>query len=255
MYLTNQTIEKLKNNQSTLGMFLLAASPFITETCATMPLDWLVMDIEASPVNRKDLLDFVLALKGEKTTPFARIRHIEHAHIEQVLDLGVQGIIVPKVNNREDAIRVVSACRYPPQGKRGINPVRASRYFEDVAGYLEKANDLLLCFLQIETQESLKNLEEIAAVDGVDGLFVGCGDLAMALGQPGDVIGFKMKEAINQVLETCQKYSKIPGIFAYGTNLAKLYLEQGYRFVAIGNDIKAVKEGIESWLKVIKQNN
>jgi 2-keto-3-deoxy-L-rhamnonate aldolase RhmA len=246
---SNPTLDRLRTGEVTQGLFIVSASPIVAEVCATLGYDWLVFDMEASPVERRDVVAFLTALKGETAEAFVRVPRNEHSVIEQILDLGVAGIIVPKVNTAEDAIRAVDACRYPPSGKRGLNPVRASRYFSDVAGYLASANRNTALFVQIESKEALDNVHDIAQVEGVDGLFVGCGDLALSLGQLGDLEGETMRDAARRVLESCRKAGIIAGIFAYSPSLSREYLAMGYQFVAVGNDIKALRDGAGALLE------
>ena len=129
---------------------------------------------------------------------------------------------------------VVEAAYYPPQGRRGVNPVRVSGYFGDVPGYLEAANEQTMCLVQIENREGLQCASELAAVEGIDGLFLGPGDMASQLGQPGLVTGPAMERAARTVLDAATAHGKVAGVFAYSTELAVRYIEQGFKFVAVG---------------------
>jgi 2-keto-3-deoxy-L-rhamnonate aldolase RhmA len=240
----NRTKATLLDGGVALGMFLLSGSSMLAEVCSTLPLDWLMVDLEASPISRYELLPILQSLNGSTVTPFVRAQSREHWHLEQILDLGVQGILVPKVDDADTARRVVAACRFPPLGARGVNPVRASGYFSDVAGYLSSANERVLCMVQIESAKAVAAAAEIAAVEGIDGLFIGAGDLALSLGQPANVVGPKMDDACHRVLEAAQRAGKFPGIFAYSLELADIYAEQGFKFIAIGNDVKAIREWV-----------
>jgi 2-keto-3-deoxy-L-rhamnonate aldolase RhmA len=241
---SNSTKAKLARGEATLGLFLLSASSIVAEVCSTLPIDWLIIDMEASPVSHEGVLHVLQALSGSRLTPMIRVRALEHHGIEQALDLGTQAILVPKVDDATAARRAAAACRYPPDGRRGVNPVRASGYFSDVPGYLREANEQVLCMVQIESAEAVRNVQEIAAEPGVDVLFIGCGDLAMSLGQPGVVVGERMDQARVAVLAAARAHGKVPGIFAYGVDLAVRYLEEGFLFVALGNDVQALRDGV-----------
>ncbi len=241
----NYTKKKLENNQVTKGLFLISGNSMIAETCSTLPLDWLIVDMEASPMTKKDALHILQSINGSDVSPFIRVPELNRHLIEHALDIGAEGVLVPKVETRKEAELAVEACYYPPLGKRGVNPVRASRYFSDIDGYIQSSNDQILCMVQIETAKSVDNVDEIADVEGVDVLFIGCGDLASSYGHPGDMTHASMNKAREKVLLAAEKTGKIPGIFAYSLDLARQYKEEGFQFIAIGNDIKAVRESVE----------
>ena len=242
----NQTKRKLLAGDVALGVFLLSNSSIIAEACSTLPLDWLIADMEASPISKADLMHIFQALSGSNLAPMVRVDCHNRHTIEHALDLGALGILVPKVDTAASALEIVDACRFPPDGHRGINPVRASGYFSNVDQYLRIANQRTLVMVQIESVEAIANIDQIAAVPGIDVIFIGCGDLASSLGQPGVVTGEKMDDARARILSETLKAKKIPGIFAYGIDLARQYAEEGFLFIAIGNDIKALRESISS---------
>jgi 2-keto-3-deoxy-L-rhamnonate aldolase RhmA len=227
-----------------LGLFLLWREPGIAELCGTLPVDVVVIDMEAGALGRPDVLRMVQALNGSAASVLVRVPSHDQPAIEHALDIGAHGVMVPKVSSADEAERVAAAVRFPPAGRRGVNPVRASRYFADVPGYLATANASVLCLVQIETGEAVAGAGDIAAVPGVDGLFLGMGDLAMALGQPGDVTGPAMDEARAAVLAAARAHGKLAGAFAYTLDLAGAYRAEGFDLIAIGNDVKLLREGI-----------
>lgn len=244
--------KQLQARPHALGIFVLSRDPFVMEACATTALDWLAFDMEAGAVGKADLLHFAQACQGRRVLALARIADSRPESVEQALDLGLSGVIIPKVNNAEIASKAAMACRFQPQGNRGVNPVRASDYFENVATYFATANENTLCIAQIESAEAIANVDEIAAISQIDGLFIGCGDLAMSLNTPGQVDSPPMRDAIAKVLAACRRHGKLPGIFAYELDLARRYLAEGFHFVAVGNDIKAVKNSISNWLTQVQ---
>lgn len=246
LQVANSTKQKLLAEKTVIGLFLLSGSSMLAEVCATLPIDWLIVDMEASPVSKEDVMHIFQALNGSKVTPLVRVCSLDRHLIEHALDVGAHGVLVPKIDNALDAKRAVEACRFPPEGRRGINPVRASAYFANVENYLRLANERTLCMVQIESVEAVANVNDIAAVPGVDVIFIGCGDLASSLGQPGIVTGEKMDHARQKVLFAVKRTGKIPGIFAYSIELARQYAQEGFKFIAIGNDIKALREAINS---------
>ena len=243
--LENRTTTKMRANQYALGVFLLSGNSMIAEAVATLPIDWLVVDMEASPVTKEGAIHVMQALNGSGVTPLIRVPACDRHLIEHALDAGAHGVIVPKIDTPKAAARAAAASRYPPRGARGINPVRSSAYFSNIPEYLRLANDRTLCIVQIESIEAVERAPEIAAVDGIDGLFIGVGDLASAFGHPGVITSSRMDDARQRVLRAAADAGKFPGIFAYSTELALQYAREGFRFIAIGNDIKAIRESMQ----------
>lgn len=241
-------------NSFSLGMFLVSGSSIVSECCAVTGIDWMAVDMEASPATRYDLIHIAQSLNGSSIYLFARVAENNKQYIEAALDVGVDGVIIPKISSLEDAISAVTGCYYPPLGKRGLNPIRCSAYFKEMPHYLKNANNFVSCIAQIETQEAITNLEAIASVAGIKGLFIGSGDLALELGTPGNFESSEMNKARKEVLAACKKHHLIPGIFAYNDELAKKYIDEGFIMIGIGNDIKFVQSGIENSLTEIKKN-
>ncbi|WP_128378875.1 HpcH/HpaI aldolase family protein [Streptomyces cavernae] len=233
------------------GIFLLTGNTMLAELCGTVPLDWVVLDMEASPMHGQDALGMMQALTGSGCAAVVRVPHLDHHLIEHALDLGATGVMVPKVNTVQAAKAASTACRFPPEGARGINPVRASGYFADVQGYLEQANRVVRCIVQIESPEAVDNVEAIAAVPGVDALFMGMGDLACGYGQPGVVTGPVMDKARAAVLTAARTHGKQAGIFAYSLDLARQYAGEGFELICVGNEVKILRDAILSALTAV----
>lgn len=236
-------------------MFLLWAEPGVAELCGMLQLDFVVIDMEAGALGRHEVLRMLQALSGWPTSVLVRVPSHEQHAIEHALDVGAHGVIVPKVNTLEEAQAVVAATRFPPAGRRGVNPVRASSYFGNLPGYFERANDEVLCLVQVETEEAVNNAEAIAATPGIDGLFLGMGDLAMALGQPGNVEGALIDQIRRIVLDAGRAHRKLVGAFAYSVGLARSYQTEGFDIIAVGNEIKLLRESIERTVAAIRAEN
>lgn len=236
-----------------LGVFHLTSSSLVSEALSTFGVDWIALDMEASPAERTELVHFLQSLQGRNVLPVARLKSYDHTHIEQVLDTGVETVIVPKVHDADICQKVVDAAKYPPAGKRGVNPVRASDYFSKLPDYFHTANNKVSVLVQIESERAVSNIEAILSIRGVDGVFVGCGDLALDMGYPGNVDAQKVRGAIRKVAVAVRKHKKIAGIFSYDTQLTSLYKKMGYRFIAIGNDIKFLKSAVEKEINLLKR--
>ena len=238
----NEVKKKLLRGIPQFGLFLVSGSPVIAEALATLPIDWLVVDMEASPISFSQVADIFRALNGAKALPMVRIPELGRHAVEHSLDLGAYGVMTPKIDNPQAAQRFAQYSYFPPIGARGVNPIRVSGYFDGVAQYLSTGNESTLAIAQIESKEAIERIDSIAATPGVDLLFIGMGDLSLSFGQGGTVTGDKMDSARAKVIEACRMTGKIPGIFAYTTELAEQYLKEGFLFIAFGNDLKAIKE-------------
>ncbi len=248
----NPVRARLNSGEPALGLFLLSGSSQVAELLSTLSIDWLVVDMEASPISPREVIQVFQALHNTRVAPLVRVPVNSHHLIEQALDWGAHGVLVPKVDDADAARLVAAAARYPPHGRRGVNPVRASAYFADVGAYLSNANARTLCMVQVESVRAVENARAIAGVDGIDLLFIGAGDLAYSLGQPGQVTGPQMDTARRRVIDACLEHHKIPGIFAYSLELAEQYLVEGFRFVAFGNDYKLLREAASGSLRRLR---
>jgi len=239
---------RARRGEAVLGAFLLSGSSYVAEVMAHHPLDWLLVDLEASHASPQDLLHVLQALNAYPVTPMVRVSAHDKHQVEACLDLGARGVMIPKVDTREQAEAAAGWCLYPPAGTRSVNCIRASGYYTRAKEYFDRANRAVLAIVQVESGEGVENAPDIAAVDAVDVLFVGPGDLAASYGQTGIVTGRRMDDARKRVLDACRVHGKIPGIFAHSVESAGQYLEEGFRFVAIGNDVKFLGAGLDLYL-------
>jgi 2-keto-3-deoxy-L-rhamnonate aldolase RhmA len=224
-----------------VGSFIATNDPLCAQIMANSGFEWVLMDMEHGPVPISALQTAVIAMRTTPTEPFVRAAWNASAPIQTALDCGVSGIMVPMVNSRADAEAVVRDARYLPLGERSRGPLRGVLSFEtDFAGYCAAANDEILVMAQIETAEAVENLEEIAAVDGIDCLFVGPNDLASTYGvsfpQAWDAKSGDYYDAIAAVPQVARKHGKIPGIQAVSPAMANECIALGYTLVGVGAD-------------------
>jgi 4-hydroxy-2-oxoheptanedioate aldolase len=207
------------------------------EVLAGSGFDWLLLDTEHAPAELPTVHNQLQAMAGGTATPVVRPAWNDAVLLKRFLDLGVQSFVIPMVQSAEEARRAVAATRYPPQGVRGVAvAIRANR-FGRVKDYLHRANDQICVQVQIETRQALANLEEIAAVEGVDGLFIGPSDLAADLGYLGNSAHPEARHAIDDAIVRIRKTGKAPGILAPVEADARRWLELGATFVAVGGDV------------------
>jgi 4-hydroxy-2-oxoheptanedioate aldolase len=249
----NRFKQALKAGTPQIGFWLALANGYAAEICGGAGFDWLLIDSEHAPNDIRSLLEQLQALTASPSHPVIRVPIGEAWIIKQVLDIGTQSVLVPMVETREQAIGLVRAVRYPPHGMRGVGAglARASN-FNRIPDYSQTANNEICLLLQVETRRGLAAIEEIAAVDGVDGIFIGPADLAADmdhLGRPGEP---EVQVAVEDGLRRIIASGKAAGILTADQNLARRYLELGATFVAVGNDVSLFANAVGTLAKVFK---
>lgn len=235
-----------------IGLWCSLASNVGAEIVCDAGFDWLLIDMEHSPNEIPDLIAQMQATSLGSATPIVRPAWNDAVLIKRVLDTGAQSILVPFVQNAEEARRAVAAARYPPAGIRGTaGTTRASRYGR-VPGYLNKANAEICVLVQIETGEALKLIDEIAAVEGVDGVFVGPNDLSASLGHLGDMRHADVQTAIRHAVDRLRAAGKPAGILTSNEDDIRQYVDWGYTFVAVGSDVGILARGADALARKFK---
>ena len=230
----------LADRRAQIGLWVSLADSYPTEICAGAGFDWLLLDGEHSPNDLRSLLQQAQTVAGYPDSHAIARVPVGHGHagttlIKQYLDLGIQTLLVPMVDTADEAKALVSAMRYPPDGIRGMGGARASRWGR-IATYPKEANSQVCLLVQAESQEALDNLEAIAAVEGVDGIFIGPADLSASLGHVGNPMHPEVQSAIEDAVRRINKAGKAAGILTPDEALARKYLEIGFLFVAVGLD-------------------
>lgn len=240
----NPMISALRAGHTQIGLWQALATPYTAEICAGAGFDWLLFDGEHAPNTLQTLLAQLQAVAPFKVEPVARPPIGEAAIIKQYLDIGFRTLLIPMIESREQAERVVAATRFPPLGVRGVASAtsRASRFGENTA-YLATAHETIGLILQIESRQGLAEIEAIAAVDGVDALFIGPADLAGALGHLGDPRHPEVQAAIDDGIRRILAAGKPAGIFALDAEDAAKKIALGVSFVSVGTDIGLLANG------------
>lgn len=237
------------------GTFLNLGSAAAVEVAASIGFDWLLIDLEHGNGSLADLRNMLLACRGSGSAPMVRLRSVEADDVKFVMDSGAAGIMFPFVNTAEEARRAVECMKYPPQGKRGVaGIIRATNYGTDWKKYFEEANANSLVIVQIETPEAVACAAEIAAVDGVDVLFVGPLDLSVNLGCPNDFTTEPFIAALKQVVAVCEAAGKPAGILSR-PQLVQQHKELGFRFLALGSDTGSIATGLQQSLTAISSSH
>jgi 4-hydroxy-2-oxoheptanedioate aldolase len=229
------------------GMWVCSGSPLVAEICAGSGLDWLLIDMEHSPNGLESVLAQLQAIAAYPITPLIRVPSGDRVTIKQILDLGAQNLLVPMIGSAAEAREVVEAVRYPPAGSRGVGSALArSARWNRVEGYLEHADEHVSLFLQIETAEGVDAAGEIAAVEGVDGVFVGPSDLAASMGLLGQQTHPDVEAAVLRAFDAARSAAVPVGVNAFDPALAQRYLDAGAAFVLVGADVTLLARGSEA---------
>lgn len=218
-----------------IGLWLGLADPYAAELCATAGFDWLLIDGEHGPNDLRSMLGALQAVAPYPAHPVLRIPHGDTALIKQVLEIGATTLLVPMVESAEQARALVAATRYPPRGVRGVGSglARSSRWGGHPR-YLHEADDQICLLVQVETAAALAQLDAIAAVEGVAGVFIGPADLSASMGHLGRADHPEVRAAIDDGIARILAAGKAPGILAVDEALARGYIAAGARFVAVG---------------------
>lgn len=228
-----------------IGLWVSLASAFGAEIVAGSGFDWLLVDGEHSPNDPTTVLPQLQAIAPYPTSAIVRPAWNDKVLIKRYLDIGAQSLLVPYVQNEEEARAAVAATRYPGEGVRGVAGVTRASRFGRVNHYANRAHEEICVLVQIETREGLDNLEKIARVEGVDGVFIGPADLAAGLGQLGNQQHPDVQAAIQDAIKRIRACGKPAGILATDEASTRRYIEWGTTFTAVGLDVMVLARETE----------
>jgi 4-hydroxy-2-oxoheptanedioate aldolase len=242
----------LAAGQLQIGLWCSLCNNIAADIISDSGFDWLLLDTEHSPNEIPDLLAQLQAVRGGTATAIVRPAWNDAVLIKRALDIGAQSLLVPYVQNVEEAARAVAAVRYPPAGIRGVAAAsRASRYGR-VTDYLKKADGEICLLVQVETRAALDQLEAIAKVEGVDGVFIGPSDLSASFGHIGNPQHPEVQKALEDAVRRLKAVGKPAGILTGNEEEARRYIGWGYLFVAVGSDVGLLGRGADMLVKKFK---
>lgn len=235
---------QLATGRPLIGLWQALANPYTAEICAGAGYDWLLFDGEHAPNTLQTLVAQLQAVSRFPLEPIARVPVAEPAIIKQYLDIGFRTLLAPMMDSARMAAQTVAATRFPPRGIRGVASAtsRASGFGADAA-YLAEAHEKVSLIVQIESRAGLDALDEIAAVEGVDALFIGPADLAASLGHLGEPRHPEVQSAIADAFQRIKAAGKPAGIFALSAEDARARIDQGFAFLSVGTDIGLLSGG------------
>jgi 4-hydroxy-2-oxoheptanedioate aldolase len=235
------------SKEPSFGTWISSSSFLALDALRGLGFDWFMIDTEHAPVNPETLAAMVALLGEGNPTPLVRVGNVDQYLVKQALDAGAHGILVPLVSTEAQAKQVVSFAKYPPDGVRGAAAAAASRYGTDLPSYLRTANAETLVGVQIETREALGNVEAIAAIDGVDLLFVGPTDLTLSLGLLDDRKNPTVREAMRRVVAACERHGKVPGTLVIDPEEKRAAVDLGFRFISLASDVRFLLNGAKAF--------
>lgn len=238
--------QRVLNKEIMSGVWLNMGSGAAAEMCGCAGYDWVLIDLEHGSGGFDSLLPQLHAIETTETAPLVRIRWNETPLFKRVLDVGASGVMVPYVENAEQAQQAASAMKYPPHGNRGVHGGnRGTKFGDQRDEYYAMANENLLTIAQIENRTALDNLEEIAAVDGIDVLFIGPADLSFSLGKPWQLTAPELEAAFDRVIKVAHNAGKAAGILLFDPDQLAPNLERGFTFVANNSDSTAMYQNLK----------
>jgi 2-dehydro-3-deoxyglucarate aldolase len=229
-----------------IGCWSSLASPIATEVLGVAGFDWILLDGEHSPNDTITFVPQLMALKDSASAPVVRPSNNDSVEIKRLLDVGFYNFLIPFVQSADDASRAVAATRYPPEGIRGVSVSTRSNRYGSVENYFQQINQHICVAVQIESRVAVEAAAQIAAVPGVDCVFVGPSDLAAGLGHLGNANHPEVQDAIRQVFAKAKAQGKPTGILAPAELDARRYMEMGATFVAVGSDLGMFRSATQS---------
>ena len=236
----------LRAGKRLIGCWCSLANPITTEVLGVAGFDWILLDGEHSPNDVITFIPQLMALKDSVSAPVVRPSWNNPVELKRLLDGGFYNFLIPFIETADEAKRAVAATRYPPQGFRGVSVAQRSNRYGTVAGYFEGVNEQICVMVQIESGKGVAAASEIAAVDGVDGLFVGPSDLAAGMGHLGNANHPEVQAAMATIFAAAKAAGKPVGILAGVEADARRYIAQGASFVAVGSDLGVFRSATQA---------
>jgi len=250
---------QLKAGTPKVGLFLNSHSPTVAEQLAHSGYDWLLVDTQHGPMGNERLSGMLAGVASGGAISIVRVGgYSDRPGIQQSLDMGADGVLVPYINTADEARAAVSCCRYPTAGTRSVYFPQRSMNKGGLLGYAGAANDNVIVALQVETADCVKNIDAIAAVPGADMLFLGQNDLCMSMGLyekykfPDMYTSPELGDATNRLIAAAAKHKIILGVFLFGTSRVGEFLEKGFRFISVGNDLHHILTQAGAYVKDVE---
>ncbi len=253
--------ESLKEKENLFGVFCKTNDPLVIGALGKSGADFIILDNEHGPNSVRETYNLVLAAKEAKTHPVVRVGKLEDIEIQRILDLGVGGIQIPQIQNKEDAKKVIEFTKFNskkyPSGKRGVCKYVSAADFslKEKEKYFLEQNETVANIIHIEGIEGIKNIDSILEIEGIDVVFIGPYDLSASLGMPGDIKNPFVLEKIEEVIKKCQERGKYLGIFVDDVEMGEKYAKMGIKYIAYSTDVGILSQGMKKFINKIKNKN
>ena len=248
----NRFKRALQAGQPQIGLWSSLSSPAATEILADSGFDWILIDTEHAPNEPPMVADQLRAASLGTASAVVRPAWNDPVIFKRLLDLGAQTLLIPYLQTPEEAERAVAATRYPPRGTRGVASVHRANRYGRISDYFARADDEMCVLVQLETAPAVEQLEAIAGVSGVDGVFIGPSDLAASLGLAGQNAHPEVRRTIEDACGRARRAGVPIGILAPVEADARAFLDMGFSFVAVGSDIVVLRRGCDALVRMFK---
>jgi 2-keto-3-deoxy-L-rhamnonate aldolase RhmA len=249
----NKLKQILAKKQPAIGTWVAIPDVYAVEMMAGVGFDWLLIDMEHIPISKESLRAILMAMKGSDSVPIVRVASVTAENFQSALDLGAQGVMAPMINSVEDAKNAVHYCRYPPLGRRGFGPVRASGYTKRANEYRNEANEETLLVAQIETPEAAANAAAILKTPGIDGLYIGNADLANFMNHDAKAGSANVQRVVDDLIKTATDASVPIGLPTWSAEEFTRYTKLGANLLTIGSDLSFLAAQAEAELKGVRR--
>jgi len=256
MDLKNSSVKKrLQDGKVCFGTMLrILSKPHSVALCASQGWDYIILDTEHNDYDFETLGNASLVAKYEDIGLYIRPADKLYHQMAQMLDIGVEGLVLPQVNTFKETEHIIRSTKYAPVGERGVSISNTATLFRDydLVEYTKWANEQLMTIIQIESEEGVENVEEIVSVPGIDAVMIGPSDLSQDMGIPGQIKHPKVVEAFHKVIDSCNKHSVAPGIHLQDIELVEQWINEGMRLITFSYDIQLFKDASHSALKKLR---
>jgi len=251
---TNQFLQAIKKREPQIGLWVSLCSNYAADVVATAGYDWALLDMEHAPSEVGIVMGQMQAFSCGDTTPITRPMWNDPVTVKRLMDVGAQSLLFPMIQSVEEARLAVSATRYPPEGIRGVSGTQRGNHYGRVSDYFEQVHNETCVLVQIETMHALEQVEEIAKVDGVDGVFFGPADLSADMGKLGQTNDAQLWELIGNAAKRVEAVGKPAGTLALDPVRASQLINDGFSFVACGSDLSLLARGADNLLAQMKKS-
>lgn len=249
----NEFKKRLLDHDQQVGLFATLNCPALVELLSGWGFDWVLVDTEHSPTEMADVIEQLRVLEGRGVGSVVRPAWSDRILIKRLLDAGARNLLIPSVDTADEAETAVGFTRYPPEGVRGVSGSTRAASYGQHPGYLGNAAEDICILVQIETATSLRNLEEIAQVPGVDGIFIGPADLAASLGHLGDPQHPEVQHAVDDAFSRLRAIDKPGGYLTLNSREAKSRIQQGVEMIGVATDTSIINSGAAATLDNLRK--